>query len=68
MRRIAAARAAAALRTAPLDVPSGRALSCRRARRESTAVQVLSSSSPATAFPPTPTASPTTVPVKKLER
>ena len=53
--RVAAACAAAALRAAPLDVPSSRALSCRRARRDSTVVHLPSSSPPAASFPPTPT-------------
>eukprot|EP00966_Prymnesium_polylepis_P315276 7284733-Prymnesium_polylepis.1 len=44
VRRVAATRAAAALRVAPLDVPSSRAPSCRRARRDSTVVHVPPSS------------------------
>eukprot|EP00966_Prymnesium_polylepis_P176032 4074480-Prymnesium_polylepis.1 len=61
VRRVAAARAAAALRVAPLDVPFSRARSCCRACRDSTVVHVPSST--AGGFPPaTPTASPTAVP------
>eukprot|EP00966_Prymnesium_polylepis_P207220 4799568-Prymnesium_polylepis.1 len=57
VRRVATARAAAALRVAPLAVPSSRARSCRRARREITVVHVPSP--PAGGFPPSPTATPT---------
>eukprot|EP00966_Prymnesium_polylepis_P092237 2135529-Prymnesium_polylepis.1 len=61
VRRVAAARAAAALRAALLDVPSSRAFpTCRRARREITAVRVPPAS--AGGFPPFPTATPTAVP------
>eukprot|EP00966_Prymnesium_polylepis_P183960 4263933-Prymnesium_polylepis.1 len=57
VRRVAAARAAAALRAAQLAVPPSRARSCCPARHDSTVVHALSS--PAASFPPTPTATPT---------
>eukprot|EP00966_Prymnesium_polylepis_P274194 6334413-Prymnesium_polylepis.1 len=51
VRRVAAARAAATLRAALLDVPSSRTFStCRRARRDMTVVHAPSS--PAGGFPP----------------
>eukprot|EP00966_Prymnesium_polylepis_P126026 2914130-Prymnesium_polylepis.1 len=57
MRRVAAARAAAALRAAlPVVTPSC-AGSCRRARRDITVFHVPSP--PAGGFPPSPTATPT---------
>mmetsp|Transcript_59733 Transcript_59733/g.157501 ORF Transcript_59733/g.157501 Transcript_59733/m.157501 type:complete len:287 (-) Transcript_59733:381-1241(-) len=54
------AAAAAALRAAAHAVPSSRARSCRRARRDMTVVHVPSPS--AGVFPPSPTATPTAVP------
>jgi hypothetical protein len=56
VRLVAAARAAAALRAAAHAVPSSRARSCRRARRDMTVVHVPSP--PASGFPPSPTATP----------
>eukprot|EP00966_Prymnesium_polylepis_P164805 3810405-Prymnesium_polylepis.1 len=62
VRRVAAARAAAA----SLDVPSGRARSCRRARRDIAVVHVPPG--PAGGLPPTPTVSPTAVPAATARR
>eukprot|EP00966_Prymnesium_polylepis_P184205 4269284-Prymnesium_polylepis.1 len=60
VRCVAAARAAAALRAAPLAVPSSRTRSCRRASRDITVVHAPPGSTGGS--PPTPTVSPTAVP------
>eukprot|EP00966_Prymnesium_polylepis_P108982 2522092-Prymnesium_polylepis.1 len=65
VRRVAAARTAAALRIAPLVVPSRRARSSRRIRRDVTVVHVPLS--PAGSFPPSPPVS-TAVPAATARR